>query len=370
MARIVLERTGAMPGHGKAAAQEVRRKGDVGLMNWDEFIVVGENIHCSRIVKRGGSRTQPMPGGGEAVAFTRDGQKHLLPVPPDWEQRSAAFAEGKIKHVALAIYQARHGTGEAQQAGEAYLAYLADRQIESGARYLDVNVDEYSTDPVEVGEVMAYIARFLAERYATPLSIDSSNPQTLRIGLENCRTDAAPPMLNSVSLERIEAAELVNEFGAEVVVSAAGREGLPRDADQRMANFRELVKQLDDAGIARSKMHLDPLVLPVSTDSMNGRHFLDATARARAEFAGVHLTGGLSNVSFGMPARKLLNLVFVYLCAEVGTDGGIIDPVATPVSAISQLEPDSEPFRLAKAVLTGEDMFGMEYITAYREGRL
>jgi hypothetical protein len=71
-----------------------------------------------------------------------------------------------------------------------------------------------------------------------------------------------------------------------------------------------------------------------------------------------------------MPERKLLNMTFIYLCVESGTDGGIIDPVVTPVSAIVTLDTDSEPFRLARAVLTGEDMFGMEYITAYREGRL
>lgn len=339
-------------------------------MNWADFIVVGENIHCSRIVKRGGIKTAALPDDGEAVKFTHGGAERLLPVPADWEKRSPAFAEGKIKHVALAIYQSLHGTDDDRVAGEDYLCYQADRQIAGGATFLDLNVDEYSTDPVESGEVMAYAARFLSSRYETPLSIDSSNADILRIGLQECRKDVKPPMLNSVSLERMEAAELIKEFNADVIVNAAGREGMPADAEQRMANFREVVGKLDEAGIPRERMHLDPLVLPVSTDSMYGKHFMDATAQAAKEFDGVHLNGGLSNISFGMPARKLLNMVFMYLCAAVGTDGGIIDPAATPMTAMSQLDPESEPFKLAKAVLTGEDMFGMEFIGAYREGRL
>ncbi|MBC8873598.1 MAG: dihydropteroate synthase [Planctomycetes bacterium] len=339
-------------------------------MNWADFIVVGENIHCSRIVKRGGIKTAALPDGGEAVKFTHGDAERFLSVPADWERRSPAFAEGKIKHVALAIYQSLHGTDDDRATGEDYLCYQADRQIAGGATFLDLNVDEYSMDPAEASEVMAHTARFLSSRYDTPLSIDSSNADILRIGLRECRKDIKSPMLNSVSLERMEAAELIKEFNADVIVNAAGREGMPADAEQRMANFREVVGKLESAEIPRERMHLDPLVLPVSTDSMYGRHFMEATAQAAKEFDGVHLNGGLSNISFGMPARKLLNMVFMHLCAEAGTDGGIIDPAATPMSAMSQLDPESEPFKLAKAVLTGEDMFGMEFIGAYREGRL
>ena len=304
------------------------------------------------------------------MKFAYQDAERFLPVPADWEQRSPAFAEGKIKHVALAIFQSLHGASDDRAAGEDYLCYQADRQIAGGTTYLDLNVDEYSTDATESSEVMAHTAGFLSARYETPLSVDSSNPDILRIGLQNCRKDIKPPMLNSVSLERVEAISLVAEFNADVIVGASGREGMPADAEQRMANFRQVVGILEDASIPRERMHLDPLVLPISTDSVNGKHFMDATAQAAKEFAGAHFNGGLSNISFGMPARKLLNLVFMHLCAEVGTDGGIIDPAATPLSAIPQLDPESEPFKLAKAVLTGEDMFGMEYIGAYREGRL
>jgi len=339
-------------------------------MDWAQFITVGENIHCTRIVKRNGTRTTTLPGGIEAVKFNRGGQEMAVPVPTGWEQKSPAFGDGKIKHVALAVYQSLNGSGDSKEMAEQYLCYLAERQIDAGAVFLDVNVDEYSNDAKEAGDVMAYLAGFLSERYDTPLSIDSSNLDTLRIGLAACRKDIRAPMLNSISLERPDAISVAKEFDADAIVNAVGREGMPADADERMSNFRELIALLDDAGIARDKIHLDPLVLPISTDPMNGSHFLGATASARAEFDGVHLNGGLSNISFGMPERKLLNTVFVYLCAEAGTDGGIIDPASMPVSAVQSLEADSEAFKLARAVLVGEDMFGMEFITAFREGRL
>ena len=339
-------------------------------MDWSKFVVVGENLHCTRIVKRGGIKTTELPGGGEGVAFQRDGESRALPVPANWEEVSPAFGDGKIKHIALALYQSLHGAPDEQAAGADYLCYLAERQIDNGATFLDVNVDEYSTESSVQGEMMGYMVGFLSERYDTPLSIDSSKPETLEIGLAACRTDIASPMINSISLERPDVIDLAKQYNADAIVNAAGREGMPADADERTANFRELIAAIDATGMARDKLHLDPLVLPISTDPMNGMHFLNATSQARSEFEGVHLNGGLSNVSFGMPSRKLLNVTFAYLCVEAGTDGGIIDPAVMPATAIASLDTDSEPFRFAKAVLVGEDMFGMEYITAFRDGKL
>ncbi len=335
-------------------------------MDWNTFIVVGENIHCTRIVKREGTRTRTLADGRVGVVFGAD----ALPVPAAWESISPAYAQGNIKHAALAIWQMLHGEGEERNLGEKYLLWLADRQVRSGARFLDVNVDEYTTDPGEAAEVMAFVVEFLGRHVDTPLSIDSSNVGVLRAGLARCRRGVRSPMLNSVSLERPAAAEVAAEFQAEVIVNAAGESGMPANADERLENLRRIVAVLRGVGIPDEKMHLDPLVLPISTDPANGMNFLEATRRARAEFPKAHLSGGLSNVSYGMPNRKLLNMVFVWLCAEAGTDGGIIDPVTMPVKAIAELDPAAEPFRLARAVLTGEDMFGMEYIAAHREGRL
>ena len=335
------------------------------------FIVVGENIHCTRIVKSGGRKTVTLPDGTEAVAFKYQGEERTLPVPPDWSNVSPAYNDGKIKHVALAMHHIFNAADDStKQAGIDYLCYTAERQINAGATFLDVNVDEYSNIPEKQAEAMEFLAGFLSSRYDTPLSIDSSNPATLEAGLKQCRTGGQPPMINSISLERPELADLASEYDADVIVNASGRDGMPCQVDDRLANFREIIGALTARGIAHSKLHLDPLVFPISTDPMNGQYVLQTNRKAAQEFEGVHLNGGLSNISFGMPNRKLLNMVFVFLCAESGTDGGIIDPVVTPVKAIAEMDVHTESFKLASAVLTGEDMFGMEYITAHREGRL
>ena len=84
----------------------------------------------------------------------------------------------------------------------------------------------------------------------------------------------------------------------------------------------------------------------------------------------IHFAPGLSNVSYGMPNRKLLNQVFTWLCVERGLDGGIVDPLQINETILEELDPDSETFALARGVLTGEDEFGMNYISAFRQGIL
>ena len=334
------------------------------------FVVIGENIHCTRIVKLGGKHTTELPGGGAGVAFRYEQEDRVLPIPPDWGEVSGDLAGGKVRHIALAVHQAMNGAGEDRPAGEAYLLHAARRQVDAGARFLDVNVDEYSNDPDRRAEAMRWLAGFLSQSLDVPLSIDSSSRDTLVAGLESCRKEAARAMVNSVSLERVEYVDVIRQFDTEAIVSAAGREDLPTDVDGRIANFRKIIARLDEAGVPRESMHLDPLVFPVSTEPTHGRTFLAATAEAKKRFEGVKLSGGLSNVSLGMPRRKLLNAVFVRLCVQAGTDSGLLDPVQTPPEAIAAMDAASEPFRLARAFLTGEDVFGTEFIAAHRQGRL
>ena len=339
-------------------------------MNPESFIIIGENIHCTRVVKSSGIRTAKLPGGGEGVKFTYSGESFALPLPKNWGEVSPPYNEGNIRHIALAVYLSLNGESDEERSlGEKYLCWAAERQIRKGAAYLDVNVDEYTNDVTERVEIMSWIAHFFAERYETPLSIDSSNVETLTAGLEKCRKDR-PQMVNSVSLEREEGVDVVIQFGADAVVSAAAKSGLPNTADERITNFDAILKILDAKGMERSKMHLDPLVFPISVNPENGKRFFESTVAIRERYEGVHITGGLSNISYGMPNRTLLNMVFVRLFVDAGGDGGIIDPVQMPAADIASLDTESEAFKLAGSVLDGSDMFGGEYIAAFRDGRL
>jgi 5-methyltetrahydrofolate--homocysteine methyltransferase len=129
--------------------------------------------------------------------------------------------------------------------------------------------------------------------------------------------------------------------------------------------------KLEAAGIRGGDVYIDPLVFPIATDSNNAKGFLDSVVAIRRQYGpDVHITGGLSNVSFGMPARKLINQVFTWLAVEAGADSGILDPLQMNSKILSQVDTTTEAFGLAKALLSGEDLFGVEYILAHREGRL
>ena len=104
---------------------------------------------------------------------------------------------------------------------------------------------------------------------------------------------------------------------------------------------------------------------------MAGSAYLDAVRGIRERFGDqIHVTGGISNVSFGLPARRLISDVFLDLCVQAGHDSGIVDPVAADIAAALAPDRDAEAYRLAAAMLSGEDPFGMAFIEAYRAGRL
>ncbi|HOF17295.1 MAG TPA: dihydropteroate synthase [Phycisphaerae bacterium] len=341
------------------------------MIDMKNFAAIGENIHCSRIFKRGGVSSVELPGGGEGIKYvSASGEPRVLAIPGNWGDLSPAYNDGKIKHIAVALHQATQGKGDDQKAGEDYLAAAAARQVNAGAAFLDVNVDEYTNDAALRVKAMRWLVSFVSKRAEIPISVDSSSVEALAAGLESCRDLGRPHMVNSVSLDRTGAVEVIRRFKSEAIVSAAGAEGMPSAVEERMANFEKIIALLDQAGVPRAHMHLDPLVFPISTDPMHGKNFLETTRQAKQKFKGVRLSGGFSNVSFGMPQRKLLNMVFTYLAVEAGASSGIIDPVTMSPQDIAAMDESSEGFRLAKAFLTGEDMYGMEFIAAHREGRL
>lgn len=339
-------------------------------MQIKQFIIIGENIHCTRVFKREGNLIGPAPDGRPAVVYNDDGKKKFMPIPEpilksgDWEN-------GKVKHCVAAIRQGMDGKGADKAAGLDYLRVLAAKQEKASATYLDINVDEYGLNLEERIRAMQWTADVVQKASSLPLSIDSSNADIMRAGLQACDPRRGRPVVNSVSLERLALLEPIAEYKASVVASAAGELGLPCTADERLANFDKLIPKLLAAGIGYSAMHLDPLVYTISTDPMNGKMFLETIAAARRKYdPAIHIIGGLSNVSFGMPCRKLINQVFTWLMVEAGGDGGIVDPLQINADILRALDTAGEPFRLAKALLTGEDEFGMNFITAHREKRI
>ena len=238
--------------------------------------------------------------------------------------------------------------------GRRYIEALVRHQERAGAAFLDLNVDEMSPKLEAQTAAMAWLARTVQGMTDLPLSIDSSSIDVIRAGLEALAPGGARAMLNSASLERLDALALARAHDCRVVVTAAGEKGMPDGAEERVANAARMIEAAGGAGFAEGGVYVDPLVFPVSVDGRYGRHCLDA----------IHITGGMSNVSFGLPARRLLNEAFALLAVEAGADGGIMDPVASPPAALFARDRTAPRRRLAEDVILGRDEHCMAWIRA------
>lgn len=336
-----------------------------------KFIAVGENIHCTRIFKVGGKFVKTLDDGSHVIAYTADGQGQHLPIPGRFSESEEWSKGKKVKHAAVAMWQGVYGSNEDQQAGIAYLQHMVRVQEANGAAFLDLNVDEFSTDVEERVRVIQWTAEVIQQVASIPLSIDSSDLDIMKAGLEACNKFLGKPMVNSVSLERSNAIQLASDAGAVVIAGATGKTTMPNSVEERVQNFAQLIPKLTAAGLEYSDIYLDPLVFPASVDSTNGPKVLDTIKELRKIYgAEIHFAPGLSNVSYGLPKRKLLNQVFSYLCRENGCDGGIVDPRHINEEILNNLDTDTESFKLAKAFLVGEDEYGMNYIRAVRKGKI
>ncbi|MSV27390.1 MAG: hypothetical protein EXQ52_01395 [Bryobacterales bacterium] len=329
-----------------------------------DFVIIGENIHTTRMVLRTGKLVEIAPDGQEAVRYTSArGETRFLPIPEAFK-RTQDYDEGRIKHVKIAIHDAMAGGSE----GREYLLALVGRQSAAGADFLDLNVDEVSLRPAEQIDAMRWLVETIQSMTDIPVSIDSSNLETIVAGLDAARGRA---LLNSASLERIGALDIAASRGIPVVVTAAGEKGMPQNDIERVGYASRMVDAALERGIAKSDLYVDPLVFPISVDSQFGIHCFDAIRTLRAKYGPeIHITGGLSNVSFGLPSRRVINDVFINLAVSAGADSGIVDPVATDIRRVFSLDKQARPYQLAEDMLLGRDRNCKNFLRAYRKGEL
>lgn len=341
------------------------------FMKIARFILVGENIHCSRSYKVDGSNVKKNNENEYAIVYRRiDNQQALLPVPAHFVN-SSEWQSGKVKHCSIAIWMGLYGSPQEKNMGADYIQTLARHQEQNGASYLDINVDEFSQNLDEQLNAISWTVEIVRSASKLPVSIDSSNCKILEAGLKLCEKSRERPMLNSVSLERIESIKIAEKYNAVIIASAAGEKGLPTGVDDRLNNIEKLIHELLTAGFKLNDIHVDPLVLPISTDTNNGKIFLDTVKHIREKYGSeIHIVAGLSNVSFGLPNRKLINQIFAHLAVEAGADGGILDPSQVNLKILNSIDTTTEAYTLTKEMLLGNDEFCTNFIIACREGKI
>jgi cobalamin-dependent methionine synthase I len=334
-----------------------------------DFIIIGENIHTTRVIPRKSARIQVDGDGREGIVFPdADGSTRVLLIS-DAMKRSQDYEEGRVKHVKLAVQAAMGEDAERAQIGRAYLSHLTRQQEIVGTHFLDVNVDEISIKSAEQKAAMTWLARFVQSISNLPLSIDSSSLEIIEVGMAECDRNRERPMLNSASLERKDALGLARRSGARVIVTAAGGRGMPSGVDDRVANASLMIEAALAEGIPLSDIFVDPLIFPISVDKTFALHSLGAMKEIRARFGPeIHISGGFSNVSFGIPYRRAINDVFFKLAEEAGADSGIIDPVANNPERARSFDQTSKAYKLAEDVLLGHDEHCRNYIRAWRKG--
>ncbi len=234
---------------------------------------------------------------------------------------------------------------------------LATEQVEAGATYIDVNAGH----PTEEQERMAWLIDTVQGATDLPLSIDSSDPAVVRDALT--RVDSKP-LVNSISLEaeRLESLlEVVAGADCAVVALLMSDEGVPAGVEDRLARAETLASTLTEkAGKALGDLFVDPCFMAIYTDPNAGGSVLESIAAIRAKWPEIHITGGLSNTSHGLPKRKWINLAYLVAAMARGLDAAIADPCVRPTM----------PLVLAAEAVLGRDPMAMAYVTAEREGKL
>ncbi|MDR0906544.1 MAG: methyltetrahydrofolate cobalamin methyltransferase [Oscillospiraceae bacterium] len=238
-----------------------------------------------------------------------------------------------------------------------FIRGLAIRQTDAGADYLDICA---GTAPELERDTFEWLLDIVQEAVDTPLCIDSPDPEILRDILPLVKR---PGIINSVSGEGSKCEiiyPLIAETEWNVVALTCDDAGIPADAERKVAIGLQLIEKAATYGITPDRIFIDPLVLSVSAVNDALINFNEAIRQIKAKYPTVHFTSGLSNISFGMPKRKLINQNFLAFASQAGMDSAIMDPTDTVMFAEI----------LAVDALLGRDKFCRAYNKAFRQGKL
>ena len=241
---------------------------------------------------------------------------------------------------------------EALKAGDlSYIEQEALRQVRAGADILDINV---GLPGIDEKQMMLAVIRRVSSVVDAPLQIDSADPEVLSAAV---RAYNGRPIINSVNGKESvmhQIFPIVQKYGACVIALTLDDNGLPKNKEERVAIAKRIIETAETYGIGRERIIVDCLTLTVSAEQGAAKDTLAAITEVKAKF-GVKTTLGASNISFGLPARKLLNRTFLAMALQAGLDAPITDP----------LEPDYVDTIRAFEVLSHRDIEARDYIGAY-----
>jgi 5-methyltetrahydrofolate--homocysteine methyltransferase len=311
------------------------------------LIIIGENFNATRKIKATNPKVVHADGKIGIGYVDLDGNKRLLDcsdiVPADPATRNSFM----IPHIGQAL----------RKKDMNYIAWAIKNQEKHGAHIIDLCVDEMSVYPEERFEWIRWLVKTAQSVTDAIVAVDSSDSKTIYAGLEVHDSTKSRPAINSFNLEpgRQELVAMAKDRKAILFANASGQSGMPQNAEQRVENLTRCMEMMEAGGIPMDDRFLDPLVFPIGAGPDFGNHYLDAVRELRRRYPAVHIFGGHSNVSFGLPNRKLMNQVFLELSVLAGCDALMIDPIMNSPA-------DMNAFYFASRALTAKDEYSVQYL--------
>jgi cobalamin-dependent methionine synthase I len=231
---------------------------------------------------------------------------------------------------------------------------IAVQQFENGADFIDVNAGVFMGK--EAG-YLKWLVTTVQEELEAPCCIDSPDPQAIEAALS---VHKGTPMINSISMEkeRYDALmPIIAGTDCKVVALCMSDAGMPETAEARLSIAEDLINNLVKNNVALENIYVDPLVQPLSTNDNYGTEFLTSIEMIMSRFPGIHTVCGLSNISYGLPERMLLNQTFMVMAITKGLDGAIVNPLDNKMMAAI----------VTAETLAGKDEWCAEYLQAYRQ---
>lgn len=240
---------------------------------------------------------------------------------------------------------------------EEFIRNLAMRQVEAGADYVDVCA---GTAPEVEVEALKWLMDVVQDAVDKPLCIDSPNPRTIEQVFKYARR---PGIINSVSEEGDKCQviyPLIQGTEWQVIALTCDNNGIPSDVQTRVEIAKTLVEKAQKYDITPERIYIDPLVMALSADNKSLLNFVETLTTVKKMYPTVKFTSGLSNISFGMPLRRVVNQAFLTIALYAGMDSAIMDPCNREMLATL----------LATRALLGQDCYCRNYYNAYRKNKI
>ena len=241
---------------------------------------------------------------------------------------------------------------------------LAKKQSDAGADFIDINAGMF---PEKEAELCAYMAEIIVRELSLPLSVDTPDYRAAEAAIQSAAAAGEKSgwklkhLINSVTVEpqRLEhMTSLAKEYGCGVVALCMQEDQMPESLESRLAIAGKLTDYLTRSGISPDDIYIDPMLHPLGADENSGLDALETIRRIRSEYPECHISCGLSNLSYGLPKRKLLNRAFAVAAVIAGLDAAILDPLDQELMGLIA----------ASEAISGKDEYCLEYISKCREG--